>query len=247
MKQLLVIIFNLICLTGYCQYPFEEYPKPVYDEFKDWKLYDWPEKKKTDHTITMDDFFETEALTIQLTSFFGGLEQESVIRIFRGKTQIQNITEPMYFSQLNVFEPIRITDLNADGLKDIKILIPYQGNGIASLNVRVIYLIQNKNNEFSKISYDDMMDEHREERDFDKDGVFEAVTMKLDGYENHNYWTFNIFEFSALGLTNANEKHNYPIMIEYLHGDNFEITNKINRSDMNAFALDQPEEYHWKK
>ena len=50
------------------------------------------------------------------------------------------------------------------------------------------------------------MDGNREERDFNKDGIFETITLKLDNYENNNYWTFNIFEFTELGLTNANEK-----------------------------------------
>ncbi len=92
-----------------------------------------------------------------------------------------------------------------------------------------------------------MMDGNREERDFDNDGIFETVTMKLDSHENHNYWTFNIFEFTEFGLTNANKKNNYPIMIQYFYKENFEITNKISRSDMKTFALKQPKEYDWKK
>ena len=253
MKPLLIVILNLICLTGYCQYPFEEYPQPVYEEFKDWKFYDWEEKEKLAYTITIDSFFETELLTIQLTSFFGIIEQESVIRIFRGKTQIQKMTEKTFFSTMNVFEPIRVADLNADGLKDIKILIPNpSGNGLAGFYVDVIYLIQNKNKEFSKISYRDMMvDGNREERDFDNDGIFEAITMTLnsqeDSHKNHNYWTFDIFKFTELGLVNANEKDDYPIMIQYLYKKNFKITNRISRSDMKAFAMEKPEEYDWEK
>jgi len=248
MKQSLLIIFNLIYLTGYCQYPFKEFPQPVYEEFNDWNLYDWTEtKQQSNYTITIDDFFETEALTIQLTSYTGEVEQTSSISIFRGKNQIQKLSEDMFFSTLNIFKPIRITDFNADNLKDMKLLIPYMGNGIAALNVRVIYLIQGKNNKFSKISYDDMMDGNREERDFNKDGIFETITMKLDHYENNNYWTFNIFEFTELGLANANKKNNYPIMTQYLYKNNFKITNKISRSNMKSYALEKPKEYDWKK
>ncbi len=43
--------------------------------------------------------------------------QKSSIRIFRGKTQIHKLSENMFFSKLNVFELIRITDFNADNLK----------------------------------------------------------------------------------------------------------------------------------
>ena len=140
MKQSLLIILTLIYFTGYCQYPFEKSPQPVHEEFKDWKSYDWVKnKQKINHTITIDNFFETESLTIQLTSYTGGINQASSIRIFRGKTQIQKLSEDIFFGTLNIFEPIRITDFNADNLKDIKLLIPYLGNAIAALNVRVIY------------------------------------------------------------------------------------------------------------
>ncbi|MEM6829788.1 MAG: hypothetical protein AAF551_04680 [Bacteroidota bacterium] len=248
MKQFLVILLNLICQAVHCQYPFEKYPQPVYEEFKDWKLYDWSETTHTiNHTLTIESFFQNEPLIIQLTSSTEDMWENSSIRIFRGQTQIQKLTEDMAFSTLNVFEPVRIADLTNDGLKDLKLLIPYLGNGIAALNTRVIYLIQNKNNEFTKISFNDKMSVHRSERDVDKDGTFEVITMKLDSYENHSYWTFNIFEFTKSGLINANEKDNYPIMIQYLFRENFEVTDKMSRSDMKSYALKQPEAYDCEK
>ena len=248
MKQLLIVILGFTYWAGYCQYPFEKYAQPVYEEFNDWKLYDWTETKQTiNHTLTIENFFQKESLTIQLTSSTENMWEQSSIRIFRGQTQIQKLTEDMAFGTHNIFEPIRVTDLNNDGLKDLKLIIPYLGNGVAALNVRVIYLVQNEKNEFSKSSFNDKMNTNRPERDFDKDGIFEVVTMKLNGHESHSYWTFNIFEFTQSGLVNANEKDNYPIMIQYLFRDNFEVTDKISRSDMKSYALEKPEEYDWKE
>ena len=117
------------------------------------------------------------------------------------------------------------------------------GNGIASLNVRVIYLMQNEDSTFSKLSFDDKMDGNRPERDFDGDGIYEVVTMTLNHHDNHNYWTFNIFEFSGSGLINGNEKGNYPIMIQFLHRKNYGMTDKLSRAEMKTYGLELPEEY----
>lgn len=54
------------------------------------------------------------------------------------------------------------------------------------------------------------------ERDFNADNNFEIITMTLDQYENHNYWTFNIYNFENGTLINQNQKYGYPIMIQFL-------------------------------
>ena len=102
MKIPIAICLNLIFITCYGQYPFEKFAQPNYEEHDDWKLYDWMDTKQTiNHTLTIDDFFVNETLTIQLTSYSENI-WDSSIRIFRGKTQIQNVFENMAFSQLNI-------------------------------------------------------------------------------------------------------------------------------------------------
>jgi hypothetical protein len=150
----------------------------------------------------------------------------------------------MGFSQSNIFEPVRVADINSDGLLDLKILIPYMGNGTASLNVRVIYLFQKPDGNFNKISFTDKMSKNRPERDFDGDKNFEIITMTLTSYENHSYWLYNLFDYNSKDLINVNTKDDYPIMIQFLFRDNYEITNKITRQKMKDFALTLPEQYH---
>lgn len=235
---------------SYGQYPFEKYPAPVYQEYEDWEFYDWTETKHTvNHTLTIDQVFDNQdLLTIQLTSFTSSGDNTSIIRLFRNKTQIQKMTEHMFFSTLNIgHEPIHVTDINGDGLKDFKIIVPYMGNGVAALNVKVIYFFQTKDQKFIKVSYSDKMSENRLERDFDGDGNFEIVTMNLNGYENHNYWTFNIFEYKGGELINANYKDNYPIMVQFLYRKNHKITDKINREEMKKFALQFPDDFDIKR
>ncbi len=250
MKILTIIISILITIPVYTQYSFEKYPAPTYKKYKNWELYDWTETKQTvNYTLTIEQFFnDKDSLTIQLTSFTSNLDSPSLIRIFRNESQIQKMTEQMFFSSLNTgHEPIRIADINGDGLQDLKIITPYMGNGIAALNVRVIYFFQTKNGEFVKISYADKMPKNRVERDFNGDGNYEIITMNLTGHQNHNYWTFNIFEYLEENLKNVNDRENYPIMVQFLHKDNYEITNKLSREKMKDFALQLPDEYEKKK
>ena len=87
-----------------------------------------------------------------------------------------------------------------------------------------------------------MATENRPERDFNGDGVYEIITMTLKGYENHNYWTFNIYNMVNGRLENRNKTYGYPIMIQYLFRDNFKITNKITNEKMKTFGDVKPPE-----
>lgn len=225
------------------QEPFEKYPAISYKEYKDWKLSDKSVEDKTiHHNLTIPDFFENkDSITIQLSSYIDSWDS-SYVRIYRNKKQIQKFIEPIGFSQANVFEPIRIADINGDSLTDLKILIPYMGNGTASLNVRVIYLFQKFGCDFTKISFNDKMNENRPERDFDGDKNYEIITMTLTGYESHNYWIYNLYDYYSNGLINVNAKDDYPIMIQFLYRENYQITDKITRQKMKDFTLPLPEE-----
>ncbi|WP_299312047.1 hypothetical protein [uncultured Aquimarina sp.] len=73
-----------------------------------------------------------------MSSFTANVDSTSVIRIFRNETQIQKMTEQMFFSTLNIGQqPTRIADINGDGLQDLKIIIPYMGNGIAAMRKKI--------------------------------------------------------------------------------------------------------------
>jgi len=116
------------------------------------------------------------------------------------------------------------------------------GCGLASLNVRVIYFFQKENKEFTKISFDDKMDGNRIERDLNGDGNFEIITMTLQEHRNHNYWLFNVYNFVNDNLICINNKINYPIMIQFLFRENYKITTKITRKEMQKYEIQKPEE-----
>ncbi|AZJ31901.1 hypothetical protein SAMN05444344_1736 [Tenacibaculum mesophilum] len=246
MKKFYFTIFLLISSFSFAQFPFEKLPSTEYKEYKNWKLYDWLDTKNTiHHTLTIDSFFDNKkSLTVQLTSLLTYFENTSTIRLFRNKKEICKFPESMLFSTINTgHDPIYVGDINGDGLEDIKMIIPYMGNGISAMNVRVIYLFQTQDSTFHKISFTDKMDTIRPEYDFDGDGNHEIITMTLTNYSNHNYWTFNIFEYKEGELKNVNNKANYPIMVQFLNKKNYTITNKIKREEMKKFSFNLPKDY----
>jgi hypothetical protein len=242
-KLLLIFILTISTLArGQGQYPFEKYQTIEIIEFKDWKIY-----KKTDRihfTLSIPSFFTNrDTLTIQLTSFQSKWDS-SYVKLFRNKKQIQKIFEPMFFSDMNVPHTAALTmDVDGDKLIDVKLCFPYMGNGLAALNERVIYLFQRSDGLFTKVSFMDKMGVHMTERDFDNDNNFEILTMTLNGYENHSYWTFNIYNFKNGELINQNERFDYPIMIQFLFRDNYKVTDKISPQKMKTFGVEKPEDY----
>jgi hypothetical protein len=155
-----------------------------------------------------------------------------------------NLKSKKYFEQIPAqgTDGFYIADFNGDGKKDFKIVCFYMGSGLASMNVRVIYFFQKENNEFTKISFDDKMDGNRIERDLNGDGNFEIIIMTLQEHKKHNYWLFNVYNFVNNKLICVNNKTNYPIMIQYLFRDNYKVTTKITRNDMQKYEIKKPEE-----
>ncbi|SHI01570.1 hypothetical protein SAMN04488109_6795 [Chryseolinea serpens] len=239
----LMFVLLLFSYEIQAQYPFEKFPAILYKEFEDWKEYDRLEKEQRIHfTLTIPDFYTNhDTVTIQLTGFQDQMDT-SLIRVFRNKNLIGKIKEPMFFISTNVKDhPVSVADINGDSLDDIKLVIPYMGNGIASLNVRVIYFFQKTDGSFDKISFLDKMD--GPERDFNADNNFEIITMTLDQYESHSYWTFNIYNFENGTLVNQNQKYGYPIMIQFLYRDNYAVTNKISAEKMKSFERALPKNF----
>lgn len=187
-------------------------------------------------------FDNNDSLTIQITTY--EQKDSSFIRIFRNNTLIKKVFEPIYFNDLNIStEAVKVADINGDSLKDIKLIAWYMGNGTASMNVRTIYFFQNQKEHFTKISFDDKIGDGRPERDIDGDGNYEIITMTLQGYENHNYWLFNLFSYNNDNLVNVNSKDNYPILIQLLNRENYSITDKVSKDKMKQLTLTLPEGY----
>lgn len=244
MKRFLTLALIISACLLKAQYPFEKFPAIHYKAYGDWKVYDKLEKEKKIHcTMTIPGFFdEKDTLTLQFTSFAECNFENSLIRIFKNKQIVQKLYEDIIFDDLSL-DSIRIADINGDSLDDIKIVSAYRGCGTASMNMRVIYLFQQKDKSFAKVSFMDKYFEHRTERDFDGDRNYEIIAMKLVHDNKHSYFSFNLFNYKEHELINVSDKADYPILIQFLFRNNYAVTDKMTRQQMKNYLDKKPEDY----
>ncbi|WP_395057046.1 hypothetical protein [Flavobacterium sp.] len=233
---ILMLLFFTLFVRG--QYSFENFPAIKYKEYKNWKTEDSIETKDFISRINYIPKFynKLNSLTIKLT-VFDSLEYTE-IKIYKKNKEIQKIIEKR-MSIITEPTSVYVEDINSDGLKDLKFLIPNYGCGNYNYYCEVFYLIQNKNGTFDKISYSDIFIEYinRVERDFNNDGKFEIITQTFESYKKHNYWSFNIYNLKNGKFENVNNLANYPILVPL---DNYKMTTKISREKMKIFNRKSP-------
>jgi hypothetical protein len=239
-------IKNLLCyfiflpMLALAQYPFEKFKSPKYQTINFSKN---SSANQTTYSKTVTSFFlDKTDLKLKIISNFENPTQAIILLEHHKKTS--RFTEQIIVQDLDNF---LVAEMNSDGKKDIKIINSYMGNGLAALNVRVIYFFQNKNKGFTKISFDDMMIGNRLERDLNSDGNFEIITMRLQNHKNHNYWVFNAYNLENNTLKCLSQKVNFPMMVQYLNVNNFKPTNKISKKEMLKYQLKTPIEFSIEK
>jgi hypothetical protein len=245
MKTLTAAFLIVFCGLIKAQYPFEKYPALKFHEYKNWIKSGKVENGIYHHSsLTIPKFYKNgDSMVIGLASCEENADSSFII-IHRNKKPVENVYEPMNLFPFDEAEPILVADINGDGLSDMKFTVSYMGCGLAAMNVRVIYLFQNPDGSFKKVSFVNMMSENdRPERDFNGDKNYEILTMSLTGYKNHSYWLYDLYNYTSGGLVNVNSKFDYPIMIQYLYRANYEITKNISREKMKEFAMPLPEDY----
>lgn len=228
-----IIFFFPFLIFG--QYPFEKYKKPKSSSLE-FKMIE--ENNVLKYSKDVKSFFNDKS-NLEVT--INGNTEDLRKTYIEVKTKSKS---KKYFEEIPAqgTDGFYIADFNGDGKNDFKIVCYYMGCGLASLNVRVIYFFQKENKEFTKLSYDDKIGENLTERDLDNDGNFEIITMTLQNHKNHNYWLFNLYNFSNANLICVNNKMNYPIMVQYLFKDNYKVTKKLTKKEMKKYELKKPEE-----
>jgi hypothetical protein len=225
LKRILFLTLTLAISTlVLAQYPFDKFAKPAFKEYNNWKLIDKQDEKKIHQTVTIADFYSVNtSLTIQFTIDNSTEKPENIIRIYKGNTTIQSFRNDVvdYMPNYIAAHPIKVADLNGDGLTDIKITYGYNSNGL-SLSYRLIYLLQNTDGTFIKYSFDNMFEGRTDfERDLDADGKFEILAVKLVGINEHSYWCFTILKLEKSSITDQSATFDYPIFIQFLHQKNY--------------------------
>ncbi len=231
--QFLLNLFLIVTLTVNAQYSFEKFEAVKTQKFT------FKDEFKGYYEMNMPNFFNDGA-ALKLNFSYKNDEDSTTIKLYRNNKIIKVFDGKIL---IHFLDKIYVADINGDGLKDIKLIIPYGGCGIASLFKNVLYLFQKLNNDFTLISFDDMIEKDRTERDFDNDGNYEIITMNMNSYKNHNYWTFNVYSFLDDALVNVNSKYSYPIMIQYLSRENYSVTKNLTQEQMKSFEKKLPEKY----
>ncbi len=214
-----------------------------YKEYRNW-VNDKQEKIADFDSIsyhkTIPDFFGNESLLIRLVTHIDS--SNYTICLFKGRKLLQKIQADMTLIIHNKKGPIRIADINGDGLLDLKIMMNGTGCGLAAEYSKVIYLFQRPGFKFTLVSYTDMMYENRTERDLNGDGNYEIITKGIQNYKEHNYWVFNIYNYKDNNLINVNHKFDYPIMIQNLYRQNY-VPASFTKKLREKYSLKHPEEF----
>jgi len=220
--------------------------KPVYINNNNW--YRIPEDPDIHlHTlITTKNFYnDSSDLTLQFTHD----SINNTIMVYRNYKPIQyffNVQADFGIGAIDHY-PIEIADFNGDGLKDIKVLIPNNGCGLASYYYYVAFLIQNKDGTFTQYFFRNIGAGC--ERDFAHDGKLEFISEEYSRLNGHAYWNFNIYKITNDSLENISLKYNYPMLVPFNNLETFTRTKvPFNKSDYlespNRFIIDHGTKVH---
>ena len=250
MKNKILILFILcaaFCGTARSQYPFEQY-KPVKKQtINNWIQLFRAGKANSEvcaYKIRVKHIFPSgNDCTVRVSPVGSDLTAfSSVLEIYQGSNLLQRFSpDPVYFGYFSM-GITSVADFNGDSLKDIKIVCPYMSSGLG-LSVRTIYLIQNPNGLFTKLSYDDMSNGDRIERDMDNDGKYITICMELENFKKHNYWTYNLYKFSGDSLIGVSDRFDYPVMIQFLNRTNYKPASEIPDASRRSFVRSLPKEF----
>jgi hypothetical protein len=229
MKLLLISILSLLysLTSAQTQYPFERFKKIKFksDEFKRDSI--GPE------TFMFSAQLEKYKIVLQEAKD----RDSTTISIYNSGKLSQEFKENVGFLEVTLEEDLQTADINGDGYEDIKVTVYNNGSGLAGSLVTKIYLFGSKKG-FIKLSFMDFA--CHSEVDMNRDGNYEIIGCYLASYKKHNYWTFDLYNYDSGKFVNVSRKFAYPIMIQNLYRENYEITKKISRVKMRDFSTKEP-------
>jgi len=215
----LITFFILLCCTSAFCY-FDEYPpyrfkddRPKYLTLDPLVSLDKAEYKSKDGRVTarLKETSDTLDLIVQ---------EEGKVLV---KMNVKETPLPYAVYQY---------DIDRNGLEDFIIFYNYRGCGLAASSDKVeIYLKQN-NHSYQKISLDAMSSGLEDFVDLNKDGKYEVIVTGFYGGKDHNYFTYNIYEFSGGKLVNADLKFKgFPKFIWYTDKKNDKDTKHLSNKE----------------
>lgn len=203
------------------------------------------------YELTIPNFFRgKDAVTVQLYHY--GTESNypnSTISLIDAEGNLlTTIFEPTQFHKTALrHTTLSVADIDGNGLKDIKIEFSYMGNGLMAYAIRTIYIFQEKNITFNKISFDSFVCKgYVSEIDIDRDGKHEIVAKTLEyADENNRFWVENLYKYTPEGLICISEANGYPKATSVKQ--NKPAKSEVLAKHKKEWTLLQPQGYHFLK
>jgi hypothetical protein len=133
------------------------------------------------------------------------------------------------------------TDINNSGLKDFIVMYCDRGVGLAAYGGLVEIYLKSKTGSYTKISYHTLHIDEKDFVDMDGDGNYKVIITDMHGSDSrgkgryHNYFTYNIYEFSAGRLINAGYKYkDFPKFVWITNDPNDKNTTHLTEKEKQA-------------
>jgi hypothetical protein len=193
-KYILSILILFYCCDSASAY-FENYPP--------YKFKNGPPKHLQDEPLIHLDYDGTEfksgdgkvSVILTKTPNYSFLVQEGKSVLVNKKNDEPPLPTRIYW-----------VDVDKNGLKDFIVIYNYQMVGLGGYEDMIEIFLKRENNSYQKICYNSMSSGPEDFFDLDKDGRYEVVITDFYSGDEHNYFTYNIYEFKDYKLVNADTK-----------------------------------------
>ncbi|MGI6342571.1 MAG: hypothetical protein ACOXZ9_06300 [Bacteroidales bacterium] len=238
---LLMALIVISCNQGMCQKT-----KPANLELETYTEWVTKYEETECYELSIPNYFgENNPITIQFYYNDEGNEDQSTINLIDKNgdfliTHYEPITvHPMAMG----YTKLVVGDIDGNGLKDIRMEFPYMGNGLMACAVRTIYIFQEKDKIFNKVSFDSFVcTDQASEIDADGDGKWEIIARTLEYIdENNYYWIDNIYKYTPEGLVCVSEENGYPKAINTHEAKSTDA--KIVNKNKKGWIKEKPEGY----
>lgn len=224
---------------------------PEFDDFTHWETQTIEYESDAEmFSLTIPDFFSVgnPLIISMLTLDAESNKPNSTISLNDDdESPIVVFYEPTLFHQTAIESTtVSVGDIDGNGLADIKMFFPYMGNGLDACAVRSIYLFQEKDKKFNKISFDSYVcQDDITEIDADGDGKYEIVARELQYTDDNPFWVDNLYKYTPDGLVCVSEKNGYPKVFSV--NDGVPAEKNIVNTHKKEWTLPLPNEYNFLK
>ncbi len=150
-------------------------------------------------------------------------EDSSSIKLTNGSTQTQFYV-PWYFTELVVPKQITLSDVDGNGLIDLKIVVANNGSGIAASLQFYILLLQISEHQFCYLGC--LTDGDLSFKDLNSDGLTEVISRSPDYLNEDRTITYNAFNIKGCSFMNVDSQFDYPKMYFRYSGEEIKLSAK---------------------